>query len=220
MTKRLTPQYKKVVSYCAQKIIELDLNPALVAITGESGSGKSTFCQALRRYFDQRQVDYAFINNDDFLVSRADRNKMKKIFYQQGEFQGKSHWEIFENWYYQDRYQRAIQALLNGRKAQFSTYNHKTGRVDNQQKIVEPSSLIIVENPLHTDDFSLVIRFDVDRKEILKRKVERDADTREAEAVIEMHNNAQGYFWDRCKPENPDIIIDNTDYTQPTLIQV
>lgn len=217
--KNLTPQYKKVIEYCVNEILKLRKRPLVVAITGESGSGKSTFCLEIIHSLDEKNIAYSFVNKDDFLVPRQTRDEQKVMFYETGEFRGKSYWEVFENWYFVDEFNRVLDELLSGKTATFYPYDHSTGKTSETIKKINPQKLIIIENPLFTQRADFVIRFDVRRDEILNRKTKRDLYTREPKEIVEMHNATQGAFWDRAKPQNVDIIIDNNDYTNPRIIK-
>jgi uridine kinase len=78
--------------------------------------------------------------------------------------------------------------------------------------------VILLENKLFLEKMDFVIELQVDRDEVIKRKVERDNDVRTREQTNDMHMRAQAYFWDRNKPKNPNIIIDNNDFRNPRIL--
>lgn len=211
--------FNEIVSHCADKILQQPHNPLLVAVTGESGSGKSYFTKALEAEFAKRQVEYSFLNHDDFLIPRAVRESLRTNVYQHGEFKGKLEWEILENWYYLDDFHKVIEKLKRGETASYYPYVHDGGKISDQLRTIEPNRVVLLENKLFLDEMDLVIELRVDRQIIIKRKIERDSDVRTPQQTIEMHEKAQGYYWDRKKPTNSHIVIDNNDFENPKIIK-
>lgn len=76
-----------------------------------------------------------------------------------------------------------------------------------------------MENKLFLNEMDIVIELRVDRAKIIERKIKRDSDVRTPEQTIEMHERAQGYYWDRNRPQGSHIVIDNNDYNHPKLIE-
>lgn len=212
-------EHKKIVQYCVNSILGQTKRPLLVAITGESGSGKSYFTKDICKELEDREVKYTFVNHDDFLIPRKEREALRERVYEGGEFKEKTYWEVLENWYYLDGFQALLDHLQSGKKFQYHPYIHATGEISSELKIIDPEQIVILENKLFLDQMDFVIELEVDRKGIIERKIERDSDVRTPEQTIEMHEKAQGYFWDRCKPLHADIIIDNNDYHHPYILK-
>lgn len=213
-------QQSEVIKTCVDMILKQNKKHLFVAITGESGSGKSHFTKKICEELDRRGKAYSFVNHDDFLIPRKDRNKLREEFYTTGEFNGKTYWEILENWYYLDNFKQLLNNLRDNKEARYFPYEHSTGETSKEEKIIQSKGIIILENKLFLDLMDIVIELYVERANIIRRKIERDSDVRTPEQTIEMHEKAQGYFWDRCKPKNSDIVIDNNDYNNPIIKSV
>src|ERR1700729_3973336 len=116
--------YGKIISICVDRILEQPHNPLLVAVTGESGSGKSYFTKMLETEFIKRQVEYSFLNHDDFLIPRAEREALRENIYSSGVFKDKTEWEILENWYYLNDFHEVLEKLKRGKAASYYPYLH------------------------------------------------------------------------------------------------
>lgn len=199
---------------CYEEIVKLNKRPLFVGVTGDSGSGKSYLVDLLIKEFEKNNQSFSLINHDDFLISRHDREPMKEIYYSEGRFKGKSHWEILENMFRLDEYKRVIHELKAGNKAEFKPYSRETGTVLDEKRIVEPCDYIIFDTSMMLDEMDFVILVDVTQDNIIKRKLVRDSDVRTPEQIMDMHKRVQGYYWtDRGMPEHADIVIDNNDFS-------
>jgi uridine kinase len=199
---------------CFKAIVSQAKRPLFVAITGDSGSGKSYLVSLLEAKLQDAGFPYTLINHDEFLISRADREPMKSAYYSAGKFAGKSHWEILENMFRLDEYQRVINDLKAGKETRFYPYSRETGTVAKDPRIVKPSDFIIFDTSMMLEEMDFVILVDVSQENIIKRKLSRDNDIRTPEQIIDMHKRVQGYYWeDRGKPAAPDILIDNNDFS-------
>lgn len=212
-------KYQQVVMYCVDKILSKPNKPLFVAVTGESGSGKSYFTKSLQKEMSARSVPYSFVNHDDFLIPRQQRQALRQRLYLDGEFKGKSHWEVVENWYYLDNFQMVLDKLRQDESVSYYPYSHESGETLTILKTIEPSDIILFDNKLFLDQMDLLIELSADRQNIISRKITRDSDVRTPEQTIEMHELAQGYFWDRNRPLNPDILIDNNDFSNVKLVR-
>jgi uridine kinase len=214
----MSEAYKDIVGYCVDKILERKQSPLLVALTGESGSGKSYFTKMLIAELKTRDIEFSFLNHDDFLIPREEREALRVKMYENGEFAGKTHWDVLENWYYIDDFREALYSLKRWEAAKYYPYVHDGGKISDELKTVHPNKVIILENKILLEEMDLIIELRVGREKIIERKIQRDSDVRTPEQTIERHNRAQGYYWDRTKPSNPDIIIDNNDFEHPTIV--
>jgi uridine kinase len=138
---------------------------------------------------------------------------MKTTFYNEGKFAGKSHWEILENMFRLDEYERVIQDLQSEKTTRFHPYARETGSVSDKERIVEPNDFMIFDTSMMLDKMDYVILVDVAEENIIKRKLARDIDIRTPEQIIDMHTKVQGYYWeDRGKPRSANIVINNNDF--------
>lgn len=209
----------EIIDYCVKEILSLKKRPLMVVVTGGSGSGKSYYSALLKEKLEALNVNYSYVDHDDFLIPRKDREPMKTIRYQSGEFKGKSYWEVLENMFRLDVFENVIKDLKNNRSSTYNPYLRETGDIDPKPKTVMPSDIVVFDASMLIDKMDFVIMIEVSRENILKRKVKRDSDIRTPEEIIEMHQKVQGYYWDRCKPKNPDIIIDNNDFSSPNIVR-
>jgi len=205
---------------CFDGIVAQQKRPLFVAITGDSGSGKSYLVALLREKFNAAQLAYTLINHDEFLISRQDREPMKTTYYTEGRFAGKLHWEILENMFRLDEYKKVIRDLKAGKETGFSPYSRDTGTVLGTKRTVKPTDFIIFDTSMLLDEMDFVILVDVTQENIIKRKLARDSDIRTPKQIVDMHKRVQGYYWeDRGKPHSADIIIDNNDFSDVKVIK-
>lgn len=211
--------YNQIIDYCYSKIVVISHKPVLFVVTGDSGSGKSYYSALLRKKFEQENVALTYIDADDFLISRQDREPMKRRFYSSGEFKGKTYWEILENMFRLNEFKMVISDLRSSRSSSYYPYERETGKISTLQKTVTSNDFVLFDSSMLLDLMDFVIRVDVDRQNILERKVARDSDVRTPEQIVEMHQKVQGYYWDRCYPRHPNIIIDNNDFSHPSIVK-
>lgn len=211
--------YQQIAEICVNKIEEKSKikKPLLVVVTGDSGSGKSYYSNLIQQELGARGHDFTHIDADDFLISRADREPMKTDYYQLGEFAGKSKWEILENMFRLDEFERVINLLKQNQKATYHPYRRSSGTVVDEDITVEPADIILFDSSMLFELMDLIIMVDVDEEIIIQRKIKRDVDIRTPEQIEEMHRKVQGYYWQRKKPANPDIVIDNSDFKNPSI---
>jgi uridine kinase len=205
---------------CAQKIIEraAQKTPFLVAITGDSGSGKSFYSELIRKQLDLLGTDYQYVDHDSFLISRKDREPINNEYYSDGEFAGKSKWEILENMFRLDVYSKVIQDLKESKAVTYLPYRREKGAVDTMPITIQPSSIVIFDTSMMLEHMDMVIEVDADMEKIIERKKQRDSDVRTPEQIEDMHRRVQGFYWQRKKPHNADIKIDNNDFQNPKIV--
>lgn len=203
----------KVIDYCTGKILGQTKRPLFLGIAGDSGSGKSYLTELIKTKLENAGLSCSVINHDDFLISRADREPMKNIHYETGEFEGKSHWEILENMFRLEDFQKVIDVLKNGRCVEYHSYSRATGTVSDMLTKVCPADVLIFDTSMMLEHMDYIILVDVTQENIIKRKLIRDADVRTPEQIIDMHKRVQGYYWERGRPEHADIVIDNNDFS-------
>lgn len=211
---------ENAASACFTAITKQTKRPLFVAVTGDSGSGKSFLVRLLEEKFKLSHMSYTLLNHDEFLISREDREPMKRTYYTEGRFKGKSHWEILENMFRLNEYRRVISALKAGETTTFFPYTRETGTVTNQKRIVYPNDFIIFDTSMMLEDMDFVILVDVTQKNVIKRKLIRDRDVRTPEQIVDMHKKVQGYYWEgRGKPAHADIVIDNNNFNDVRVIK-
>ncbi len=213
-------KYVHIIKQVVDKILKENKKPLLVGVTGDSGSGKSYFAMLIREELSSRGIAYSYVNHDDFLIPRVDREPMKKRIYLDGNFAGKTHWELLENMFYQDKFRAAIELLRAHKPASYYPYLRETGDIDIEKKIVQPENVIIFDTSMFLELMDFLVLIDVTKENIIERKLIRDRDIRTPEQIIEMHKKVQGYYWDRKKPRHPNIIIDNNDFDNPKIIKI
>ena len=189
-----------------------------VAITGDSGSGKSFYSSIIRQLFAQQGITHSYLNADDFLISRADREPMKREYYDSGEFVGHSKWEILENMFRLDEFSKVIDELRTTGQSSYRPYSRETGSVDEKLRHIAVENLVIFDTSMLLNKMDFVIMVDVEIEKIIARKIARDSDIRTPVQIEEMHRKVQGYYWQRKKPSFPDIVIDNNDFADPKII--
>ncbi len=209
--------YERLIQHCFERILATIKRPLLIAITGDSGSGKSHFSQLLREKFDKEYIPYSYIDFDEFLFPRKDREYLKTQVYTDGPFKGKTHYELLENFFDLEKFENAIADLKSSRPATYFPYERATGEISSKEKTVPANNFVLFDTSLMTEKMDFIILVEVDRETIIQRKIKRDSDLRTPEQVREMHEKVQGFFWDRKKPTNPDIIIDNNTIGKPFL---
>ncbi len=209
---------EEAVKTCFEAIISQKKRPLFVAVAGDSGSGKSYLVSLLETHFQKNSLAYTLINHDDFLIARKDREPMKTIFYEEGKFKGKSYWEILENMFRLDEFERVINELKAGEETSYLPYSRSKGELETTPRVVEPSDYIIFDTSIMLDEMDFVVMVDVTQENIIKRKLIRDGDVRTPEQITDMHKRVQGYYWtDRGRPSSADIIIDNNDFADVTI---
>ncbi len=198
--------------------MEQSKRPLFVAITGDSGSGESFLTGLIKSELEASSVSCTVVNHDNFLISRAEREPMKTIYYEGGEFAGKSHWELLENMFRLDEYSRVIGELKAGQCSEYYAYSRETGMVNNTLSKICPANIILFDTSMMLVHMDYTILVDVSLDNILKRKIQRDSDIRTSEQITEMHQKVQGAYWNRCKPTHADIVIDNNDFENIHLV--
>ncbi len=210
----------EVVVLCVDEILKIlkRKNKLFVAITGDSGSGKSYYSNLIRKDLEKRKILYSYINADDFLIPRVDRESMKNQFYTSGKFKGKSKWEILENMFRLREFNKVIDNLRKKGVASYTPYKRETGCVTKNPITITANKLVIFDTSMLFNRMDYIIMVDANIEKIIERKIIRDSDVRTSTQIREMHRKVQGYYWQRMKPKKPDIIIDNNDFDKPKII--
>ena len=202
----LSPEH---VTQCCQAICALPKRPVVVGITGEACSGKTYMSALLRAAFGQEKTPYVYFSYDDFLISRADREKLRAFVYPTGPFEGRSNWEILENWYRLEEFDSALQALRSGEPFTFHPYERSTGLVSTETGTLQPAPIILVDTGMALDKMDFLILVTADPDVVLERKRKRGI-YRSLDEIIEIHERVQAFHWNRSKPQAADIEITNS----------
>lgn len=210
---------KAVVDYCSQRIALQTKKPLFVAIAGDSGSGKSFLTALIKDKLEAEGLSCVVLNHDEFLISRAAREPMKSIYYETGDFAGKSHWELLENMFRLDDFANVIDELKLGKCAEYHRYSRHTGEVSPVKSKICPEEIILLDTSMMLDKADFTILVDVTQENIIKCKLIRDSDVRTLEQITEMHKKVQGYYWERGKPDHADIVIDNNDFSNIRIVK-
>ena len=215
----MSDKLSNIVQYCAEQVNLQEKRPLFVGVTGDSGSGKSYLAGLIRESLMRHGLSCRIINHDDFLISRSDREPMKTTYYEEGEFMGKSHWEILENMFRLDEFEKSILDLKSNRCANYYPYSRETGVVSNEKVEVCPTEVLIFDSSMMLEHMDYLILVDVTQENIIKRKIERDSDIRTPEEITDMHKRVQGYYWERRGLDSANIVIDNNDFSNIHLRQ-
>ncbi|HSX17246.1 MAG TPA: HAD-IA family hydrolase [Patescibacteria group bacterium] len=207
-----------ITRYCVDQILIQKKQPLLVGVIGDSGSGKSHFSDKIQTELRHRNIPFVYLNHDEFLIPRKDREPLKAQTYTTGEHAGKSHWEVLENWFRLDEFERVLADLRAGKPSTFYPYERSSGEISSTARTVPAAGLVIVDTSMCIEHMDFTIMIDTDLETIIERKIMRDADLRHPHQVVEMHRKVQAYLWDRVKPAGADIIIDNNDLREPVVI--
>ena len=194
---------------CYEAILGTQKRPLVAGITGEACAGKTHFSTLLCEHFDRQGTSYTYFSYDDFLISRADREKLRARSYQDGPYEGRSYWEVLENWYRLDEFEAAIGALSAGKSFTSSPYQRSTGEVDIESRTLEPNTYILVDTGMYLDKMDFLILVTAAPEVILERKRRRGV-YRSLDEIIEIHERVQAFHWSRVKPSRADIEITNS----------
>ena len=145
--------------------------PLVIAITGGSGSGKTTFAELLRK---KLEPDAIVLAHDDYYKHLPDMTREEAATY---DFDSPDALET-------DLLVEHLRMLKGGRAVDVPSYNFATHARTEGARHVEPAPVILVEGLLVTRDptlfdlFDLLIFLDTDADVRALRRVERDCQER------------------------------------------
>jgi len=169
------------------------------------GAGKSVWGSLLADIYIQNGYPVTHVSEDDFLQPREYRDKLP------------SHrFENHENWLRLDLMKQVISNLLISKQVEYFPYLRNTGDLDLKKKIIKPADTIIFESSIFNEMFDVVILIEVKSDVLLSRKLKRDNTLRDKQTIQKYHTIQWG-FWNKYKPSEPNYIINNNDYENPSL---
>lgn len=201
----------------ADILAKKDTSPLVINISGCMGSGKTTWATALVEWFKLKGLPVTHVSEDDFLQPRPFRADLKQVVYQSGEWEGKTQWEVHENWLRLDLMKQVILNLKANAVSKYHPYLRETGTFSNDEKVVEPAEIVVFETSIFNELFDVVVLVEVEEGKLLERKLSRDNDLRKQETIREYHEIAQWPYWQRYRPQKPDYVIDNNEMLEPKL---
>ena len=206
------------------KGIKLD-HPIRIGIDGVDGSGKTFFADAFAEYLQKL--------NRPIIRSTIDRfHNPKNVRYQQGENSPRG--------YYEDSFNtdKLVEKLLtplgpNGSlKYQHSLFDYRTdSQTDVPYEIAERNAILVFDGiflftPKLSPFWDLRIFLDVPFETTIQRVQQRvkDQEYLGSENIVEKYKTryipGQKIYFEESEPKKKaDIIIDNTDYTNPSVLE-
>lgn len=198
-------------------------HPLIVGIDGKDASGKTTFANILGEHLS-RMTDREIVrvSLDNFFNPRSVRSQQKD------QARG----------CYEDTFDDAgiVQYLLDPVRSESLTYAEKIFdyatdmAVPVKMKPLAADAIVVVDGvflqkPLFRVYWDYVVLLEVDNEVAIERGSVRDTtrigDVRSArEKYINRYMASQKLYYDECDPlRRADMVIDNTDYNQPRVVQ-
>lgn len=190
--------------------------PALVAIDGVDGSGKTTFAAALSDAYAHTGRPALVVHEDDFLNPRVLRYRLGRDS---------------PEGYFRDTYDlgalsvHVLDALATSRIVP-AVFDHRTDRsVDAQPVEVPADAAVIVEGMfLHRDELAarwdVSVFLDVPFSETARRMAERDGSSPDPQdPSMRRYVDGQRSYLATCDPRRrATLVIDNTDPRTPRIV--
>ncbi len=106
-----------ISSTVANKILQSTTtsSPFLVNISGCMGAGKSTYSDEIKKHLEESGRAVILVSEDDFLQPRTFRSDLESIIYSDGQWIGKTKWEVHENWLRLDLMKQAVLNLKSSK---------------------------------------------------------------------------------------------------------
>lgn len=221
---KLLGTIKKMTERLIKSMLEIKKEtPVLVCIDGIDGSGKTIFAKRLTNKIQSIYKNVILCSVDNF-------HNPKKIRYRKGKDSDVGFYEDSYN------YSRLITDLLEPFKKGKGVYIDSIFDVNNdaptisRPKEINKDSILIVEGiflqrPELFKFWDLRIYLDVDFETTLKRNINRQIDKkrigRREEIILRYKRRympGQKLYFNEAEPkENANIVIDNSDYNNPSI---
>jgi phosphoglycolate phosphatase len=193
----------------------------VIGINGVDTSGKTTFAIELERYLQGKRFKTQLIHLDNFHNPRSVRSQGDDPI--QSYLNHAFNLELLENQILAPARKKEVidkeLLLLNLESDTFT--NRKAYRID-QDTVVILEGVLLYREPLD-QYFNVRVFLDIPFSEVLRRAGERDA-ARFGPKFLDKYRTKyiplQKRYLERYSPkEHSDIVVDNSDYLRPTIIQ-
>ncbi len=207
MTPNLDPRWDRLVD-----VVRALPGPALIAVDGVDGSGKTTFAAGLAAALQDAGRPALVVHEDDYLAPRAVR-------YRLGRHSPEGFLQDSYDLVALTRYVLDPLAPGGDRRIRRRFFDHRTdAEVAPRDEHVPDDAVVIVEGMfLHRDELAdrwdWSVFLDVPFAETARRMAERDGSHPDPEhPSMRRYVEGQRLYLDRCRPRTrATVVLDNTD---------
>ena len=109
----------------------------VIAVSGCSCIGKSTFCRRMKKFGQELGLEIAHVETDNWILDRETRGRL-----------GLSHGYNLCG-YYVDRMSKDLDSLIiRGKEIEVHPYDNSTGKLAIEPLIIEPSNIILLDGSI------------------------------------------------------------------------